>query len=153
MGRGVLRTPYEMGTGKSKVAIDTMGALYEAGKIQAALIVAPKGVYDNWVKGEIPLHLPDRIPRQILRWTPTKTQRYENELKDFIVNREPLLKVFVMNIEAFSSDAAQRQRLPFCIKTPTILSSLMNQLQLRTGRLRGQRISLPCRNGLNIAGC
>ena len=33
----------EMGTGKSKVAIDTMGALYEAGKIKAALIVAPKG--------------------------------------------------------------------------------------------------------------
>jgi len=40
----------EMGTGKTKVAIDTMGALYEAGKINAALIVAPKGVYDNWVK-------------------------------------------------------------------------------------------------------
>lgn len=40
----------EMGTGKSKVAIDTMGALYEKGKIKAALIVAPKGVYDNWVK-------------------------------------------------------------------------------------------------------
>jgi len=108
----------EMGTGKSKVAIDTMGALYEAGKIQAALIVAPKGVYDNWVKGEIPLHLPDRIPRQILRWTPTKTQRYENELKDFIVNREPLLKVFVMNIEAFSSDRGTEAATAFLYQNP-----------------------------------
>jgi superfamily II DNA or RNA helicase len=35
----------EMGTGKTKVAIDTLGALYEAGKVEAALIVAPKGVY------------------------------------------------------------------------------------------------------------
>ena len=41
----------EMGTGKSKVAIDTIGMLYQARKISAALIVAPKGVYDNWVQG------------------------------------------------------------------------------------------------------
>ena len=40
----------EMGTGKSKVAIDTMGALYEQGDINTALIIAPKGVFDNWVK-------------------------------------------------------------------------------------------------------
>jgi restriction endonuclease len=33
----------EMGTGKSKVAIDTMGALYEARQINTALIIAPKG--------------------------------------------------------------------------------------------------------------
>ena len=54
----------EMGTGKTKVAIDTMAILYEAEKLKAVLIIAPKGVYDNWVKGEIPIHLPKRIPRQ-----------------------------------------------------------------------------------------
>ena len=32
----------EMGTGKSKVAIDTIGALYKAREISAALILAPK---------------------------------------------------------------------------------------------------------------
>lgn len=40
----------EMGTGKTKVAIDNMAALYLAGKLKAALILAPKGVYDNWAK-------------------------------------------------------------------------------------------------------
>ena len=34
----------EMGTGKSKVAIDNIAVLYEAGKIDSAMIVAPKGV-------------------------------------------------------------------------------------------------------------
>jgi hypothetical protein len=48
----------EMGTGKTKITIDTMGALYEAGRIDAALILAPKGVFDNWVTSEIPVHLP-----------------------------------------------------------------------------------------------
>ena len=33
----------EMGTGKSKVAIDNMGILYDKGEINAVLIVAPKG--------------------------------------------------------------------------------------------------------------
>ena len=104
----------EMGTGKTKVAIDTMAALYEAGKIKAALVVAPKGVYDNWVKGEIPIHLPDRIPRQVIRWTPSKTQKFENELKDFIVDRTPMLKIFVINVEAFSTPRGAEAAEAFC---------------------------------------
>ena len=35
----------EMGTGKSKVLLDNISMLYDRGKINGALIVAPKGVY------------------------------------------------------------------------------------------------------------
>ena len=108
----------EMGTGKSKVVIDTIGALFESGKIKAALIIAPKGVYDNWVRGELPLHLPERIDHQIFRWSPTRTQRYEQELADFIVSREPRLKVFVMNIEAFSSQRGTDAATAFLYQNP-----------------------------------
>ena len=111
----------EMGTGKSKVAIDTMAALYEAGKVKAALIIAPKGVYDNWVKGEVPIHLPKRIPRDIMRWIPAKTKRFETDLKDFIVNRDPILKVFVVNIEAFSSTRGTEAALAFLYQNPDYL--------------------------------
>ncbi len=38
----------EMGTGKSKVLVDNIAMLYDKGKINAALIIAPKGVYRNW---------------------------------------------------------------------------------------------------------
>ena len=38
----------EMGTGKTKVAIDNIAMLYDHGKINGALIIAPKGVYKNW---------------------------------------------------------------------------------------------------------
>ena len=34
----------EMGTGKTKVLIDNMAMLYDRGKINGALIIAPKGV-------------------------------------------------------------------------------------------------------------
>ena len=98
----------EMGTGKSKVAIDTMGMLYEAGKIRAALIIAPKGVYDNWVKGEIPSHLPEHIDRKVVRWTPTDTKKFQEEMKDLVFERFDGLKIFVVNVEAFSTPRGTR---------------------------------------------
>jgi SNF2 family DNA or RNA helicase len=108
----------EMGTGKSKVAVDNMAILYEAGKITAALVVAPKGVYDNWVKGEIPTHLPDRIDRQVMRWTPKRTNSYERELFEFVTSKEKHLKVFVMNIEAFSTDRGMEAAQAFLFQNP-----------------------------------
>ena len=43
----------EMGTGKSKVLVDNIAMLYDKGKINGALIIAPKGVYNNWFTQEI----------------------------------------------------------------------------------------------------
>ena len=91
----------EMGTGKSKIVVDTVGLLHEVGEVNAVLIVAPKGVYHNWVRKEIPAHLPDRIQRTVLAWQPNITQKYKNEFKEFVEADE--LKIFVMNVEAFST--------------------------------------------------
>jgi superfamily II DNA or RNA helicase len=43
----------EMGTGKSKVLVDNIAMLYNKGAIDAALIIAPKGVYRNWYSQEL----------------------------------------------------------------------------------------------------
>jgi len=93
----------EMGTGKSKVAIDTMGALYLEGKIAGAIVIAPKGVYDNWVEGEIPTHLPEEIQRIVLRWEPAKSKKYYKELEQISNVLRTELKILVINTEAFSS--------------------------------------------------
>ena len=49
----------EMGTGKTKVLIDNMSMLYDKGKIDGALIIAPKGVVGTWYNQELPTHLPN----------------------------------------------------------------------------------------------
>ena len=108
----------EMGTGKSKVAIDTVGILHMMDKINAALIVAPKGVYDNWVKGEIPSHLPDSIERQVMRWTPSGTKKYKDEMRDFMFGEERHLRIFVMNVEALSTPRGTKAALTFLQKYP-----------------------------------
>ena len=38
----------EMGTGKTKIALDNACILYNRGKIDRLLVVAPKGAYMNW---------------------------------------------------------------------------------------------------------
>ena len=93
----------EMGTGKSKVAIDTMGILYTEGKINAALVISPKGVYDNWVQGEIPTHLSDKINTNIVRWRPSLAQSFQKAMRTLVYNKFKGLKIFVMNTEALST--------------------------------------------------
>ncbi len=48
---------WEQGTGKTKLALDTLGHLFTEGKVNGAIIVAPNGVHRNWITDEIPKHL------------------------------------------------------------------------------------------------
>lgn len=52
---------WEQGTAKTKPIIDTAALLYEAGEIDALLVVAPPGVERNWKSDEIPKHLPPDV--------------------------------------------------------------------------------------------
>jgi len=89
----------EMGTGKSKVLIDNIAMLYNAGRINGALIVAPKGVYKNWFDSEIPNHMPDYIPKKVGLW---RTDPNAKDLKPmFSTGAE--LHILIMNVEAFST--------------------------------------------------
>ena len=92
----------EMGTGKSKVLIDNIAVLYDRGVINAAVIVAPKGVYKNWSEREIPTHLPDHVLRHVGIWNPAPNKKQKLQLtKLFEVTDE--LKILVINVEAFST--------------------------------------------------
>ena len=76
----------EMGTGKSKVLVDNIAMLYDKGKINAALIVAPKGVYRNWERQEIPTHMPEHIVYNVVTWSPVTTKKQQKEnLKNLLV--------------------------------------------------------------------
>ena len=92
----------EMGCGKSKILIDNIAILYNQGKIDSALIVAPKGVYDNWVSGDFPLHLPDYIESKVIKWSPSETKG-NKELRESALEHSKDLIILVMNVEAFST--------------------------------------------------
>ena len=97
----------EMGTGKSKVLIDNMGMLFLAGKINFALVIAPKGVYRNWVAKEIPEHMSDDVPHRVIRWVSGPNKKQKEEMRSVQDNFDGLT-IFVMNVEAFSSLKGQK---------------------------------------------
>jgi SNF2 family DNA or RNA helicase len=93
----------EMGTGKSKVLIDTIGILYGKGAINAVVIVAPKGVYRNWSTKEIPDHMPDHIDTHVAVWSPAPRKQEKADLVKLFHTDLDKLKIFIINVEAFST--------------------------------------------------
>ena len=93
----------EMGTGKTKVLIDNMAMLYDKGKIDGALIVAPKGVVKTWYEQEIPTHLPNHIENVTVLWQPNITKKQQEKLES-LFEIETALHILVMNVEAFSTE-------------------------------------------------
>ena len=92
----------EMGTGKSKVLIDNISMLYDKGKINGALIIAPKGVYKNWYSAEIPTHMPDHIEKEAVLWQAAITKK-QQDLLDTLFKTGTDLHILLMNVEAFST--------------------------------------------------
>jgi len=93
----------EMGTGKSFMLINNASMLYDKGKINAMLIVAPKGVYRNWYRSELPKHMPDHVSYKMACWSPSprKAEKLEMEV---MLNAVDDLRILIMNIEAFSTE-------------------------------------------------
>ena len=92
----------EMGTGKSKVLIDNIAMLYDKGKIDGALIVAPKGVVGTWYLNQVPDHLPDHIEKTNVLWKATITKKQKQRLASLFETNEKL-HIFIMNVESFST--------------------------------------------------
>ena len=93
----------EMGTGKTKVLIDNLAMLYDKGKVDGALIIAPKGVVKTWYEQELPTHLPNHIDNVSVLWQSNITKSQQEKL-DSILENEMLLHVLIMNVEALSTE-------------------------------------------------
>ena len=92
----------EMGTGKSKVLVDNMAMLYDKGRINGAVIVAPKGVYRNWFSQEIPNHLPSHIQPKMVLWTALTSKTKDKEYQTLFETGHDL-HILIINVEALST--------------------------------------------------
>jgi len=93
----------EMGTGKTKVLIDNMSMLYDKGKVDGALIIAPKGVIKTWYEQELPAHLPNHIENVTVLWQANITKGQQEKLES-LFEIETALHILIMNVEALSTD-------------------------------------------------
>jgi SNF2 family DNA or RNA helicase len=92
----------EMGTGKTKVLIDNLAMLYDKGKVNGALIIAPKGVIGTWYNQEIPTHLPNHIENVSILWQSNINKKQLEKLES-LFEVEESLHILIMNVEALST--------------------------------------------------
>ena len=93
----------EMGTGKTKVLIDNMSMLYDKGKIDSALIIAPKGVVKTWYEQELPTHLPKHIENVTVLWQSNINKKQQEKLES-LFEIETALHILIMNVESLSTE-------------------------------------------------
>jgi len=105
----------EMGTGKTKVAIDNIAILYDKGKINSALVIAPNGIKRNW-SNELKIHLPDHVNYRCAVWasSPKKKDLLDLEKINAITDD---LTILIMNIEAFQSGKGFQYAYNFLLRT------------------------------------
>ena len=76
--------------------------LYDKGKVNGALIIAPKGVVGTWYNNELPTHLPNHINNETVLWKAAITKKQQEKLDTLFQPGEDL-HILIMNVEAFST--------------------------------------------------
>jgi SNF2 family DNA or RNA helicase len=77
--------------------------LYDKGKIDGVLIVAPKGVVKTWYEQELPIHLPNHIKNMTILWQSNITKGQREKLNSLFKSDHDL-HILIMNVEAFSTE-------------------------------------------------
>ena len=91
----------EMGTGKTKVCIDNIAMLYDSGKLDRSLVIAPNGIKRNW-RNELSVHMADHVNYRVAVWSASPKKKEKDELEQLSVMTDDL-SILIMNIEALST--------------------------------------------------
>ena len=111
----------EMGTGKTKVLIDNVAMLYDRGKIDGALIIAPKGVMGTWRHQELPAHLPTHIESMAVMWQANITNS-QSRLLGQLFKTDEKLHILIMNVEALSTQKGKDFATKFMLSHKTLMA-------------------------------
>lgn len=95
------------GTGKTKVIIDNACYLFQAGKIDALIIIAwPNGVHRNWLEYELPEDM--TVPYVAEYWSGNWATKHRTKAREALFAApSDHLRVMAFNVEAFTSEGAK----------------------------------------------
>jgi len=126
----------EMGTGKTKVLIDTVAYMFDSGWINALIVFANKGSYDNWLL-ELPIHMPTHIKYYTAIWRANALKKEREQLDGLFEEKNMVLKILIMNTEAMAYKRSAKFAQKFllsnkCLMTIDESSMIRNHKAART---------------------
>lgn len=100
---------WEQGTGKSKAVLDTVGHLYDKGKIDCLFVVAPNGVHRNWTAEEVGNHWTDDLLKQVdsFCYHASKAKTKYHQKGAAAILRHKGLAVVAMSYDAIKTDGGK----------------------------------------------
>ena len=116
------------------------------GKIDGALIIAPKGVLKlGWT--ELPTHLPNHIENVTILWQSNITKAQQEKLES-LFEIETALHILVMNVEALSTDKGVKFASKF-INSHKTMMAIDESTTIKTPTARRTKILLVLVSTLN----
>lgn len=121
---------FDMGLGKTKTAIDIAVYKYLRGEIEAVMLIAPNGVHVQWVSEQMPLHC--KVDWEAFIWDSAKLGRkyYKAEGNKFF-SKSDRLKLFAINVEAFSSKTVLKYADLFIQRFPRVMIILDESTRIK----------------------
>lgn len=96
---------WEMGTGKSKLIIDTVAWLWWTKEIDGVILVGDKGNYRNWYN-EIAVHLHPDIKRRVAHYSSAPSRKEIQQVESLLIPQNDVLDFLLVNVEAYSGNNA-----------------------------------------------
>lgn len=121
----------DMGTGKTKVSIDTMAHLWGVNKIDAVLVTAPNGVHRQWINAQIPTHMPDNVPYKTAVLDSKISKPERDKLPEFF-KKSNHLKILATNIDVFSKQSDRLAMIESYLKNNRVLWILDESTRIKT---------------------
>lgn len=104
--RKVFALLMDMGTGKSRVIVETACHLYQKGEIDTVIIFSPKGVHYNWMK-EIEMWMWKGIAYWPYLWSSTLKPREKYRVLALTNLHQKKLRFYSFNVDAVSIKAVK----------------------------------------------
>tara|TARA_R110002167_G_scaffold93122_2_gene249843 strand:+ start:38214 stop:39674 length:1461 start_codon:yes stop_codon:yes gene_type:complete len=134
---------WEMGCGKTAPVIWNAAYLYQQGKIDGLLVLAPNGVHANWTVEEIPEHMPAAVRERTrcLTWYSAKAKTKSTQKAFAELLEHDGLAVMVASYDAIMTDLGSKAIKAF-LDRRTCLYALDESGRIKTpGSKRTKRVS------------
>lgn len=127
---------FDMGAGKSKALIDTAASLYDAGRIDGVVILAPRGPYLDWQDNHFPTHMPDHIKYDLVTWRSPAPKSLIESFREIAKPTPGRLHIVLMNIEAVLGEMPEKI-LRYILSTHRALMAIDESTTI--GNMKAQR--------------
>lgn len=104
----------EQGTGKTVVEVLDAARRWERGQVNGLLVLAPNGVQSNWVRRELPKHMPHGVAWSAAAWQAGASKRQKALVTAMFEAPAEQLHVFAMNWESLLTGEGRAAAHEFC---------------------------------------